>query len=518
MSDRDKPMLETGELRERIAQRAAKGALALAVAKPVKGVLTLVFIAALARLLTPADFGLVAMVAVVTRFIDVFRDAGLSVATIQREDLTEAQLSSVFWLNAAISVTLAVLLVAGSPAVAWFYDEPRLVAVTSMLAVAVLLSGVSIQHRALLRRRMRFTSIVVVELLAFAVSNCVAVAMALSDPSYWALVMRSVTEAMVLGIGLWIASGWRPGSPAVAKGVGSLMRFGVNLTGFNLLNFLSRNADNLLVGKLFGATALGVYQKSYDMMMLSTKEVMRPAGTVAISALSRLVNEPERYRRAYFRMVDKLMLVTTPFAVLMLATPDWLVDVLLGKQWGEAIPLVRFFGITALLQPLSATVGWLLTTQDRTSGLLRLGIITAGFNLALFALGSLWGVLGITIVYSVGQLVRTPLSLSYGAKAGPVRQRDIYSALLTFTAAGVAAALAIWGGRSVFPIENAYLGLCIAAVAACALSWGTLALLPRGREALRDVPQGIRLLLARKRNKSGIRPAPEPNQRGTRDV
>lgn len=512
MSQPKEPLFETAELRERIAQRAARGALALAVAKPVKAVLTLGSIAVLARLLTPADFGLVAMVAVVTRFIDVFRDAGLSTATIQREGLTEAQMSSVFWLNAAISAVLAVLLLGAAPLVAWFYDEPRLVAVTAVLAIAVLLSGVSIQHRALLRRRMRFTAVVVVELVAFAVSSTAAVVMAFIKPSYWVLVFRSLSESVVLGLGLWLVSGWRPGMPAMAKGVGSLMRFGVNLTGFNLLNFLSRNADNLLVGRLFGATALGVYQKAYDTMMLSTKEVMRPAGTVAISALSRLVDEPERYRRAYFRIVDKLMLVSTPFAVLLLATPDWLVHVLLGKQWADAIPLVQFFGITALLQPMSATVGWLLTTQDRTQGLLRLGVITAAFNLALFAVGAAWGgVLGITVVYSLGQLVRTPLSLSYGARRGPVRQRDMYSALATFTASGAIAAFVIWAGRKSLPIDNEYLGLGTAGVAACLLSWGLLALVPRGREALKDVPKGVQLLLARKSRGVPSRRGPNPS-------
>jgi PST family polysaccharide transporter len=498
MARDDSHLLETRELRERVAHRAARGALALVVAKPVKALLTIGFTATLARLLTPADFGLVAMVAVVTRFIDIFRDAGLSTATIQRENMTGAQLNSVFWLNAAISLALALVLVGGSPVVAWFYSEERLVTLTSALAVGVLLSGSSIQHRAILRRRMRFTSIVAIELVAFTISNTVAVVMALLGAGYWALVTRTLSDALVVGVGLWIWSGWRPGVPAMAPGVGSIMRFGANLTGFNLLNFLSRNVDNLLIGRLFGAASLGVYQKAYDTMMLSMKEVIRPSASVAISALSRLNDDPERYRRAYFRMVDKLLLVTTPFAVLMLATPDWVVDVLLGNQWQQAIPLVQLFGITALLQPMSATVGWLLTTQDRTGGLLRLGVITATFNVTLFALGSMWGVWGIAAVYSFGQLLRTPLALSYGAKEGPIGQRDVYVTLFTFVFAGLVAAGAIWGARQLLPAPNQYVGLLLSGVVSCALSWGTLFLLPRGRQALEDVPRGVRLLMSKK--------------------
>lgn len=503
-------LLQTDDLRRGVAHSAARGAAALAFAKPIKAVTSLVFVATLARLLTPADFGLVAMVAVVTRFIDVFRDAGLSNAIIQREGLTGPQLNAVFWVNVAISAALGFALIAGARGVAWFYEEPRLVQVTAALGCGVILSGSSIQHRALLRRRMRFLSIVSIELVAFICANLVAITLALLDFGYWALVARTLTEVVVLGAGLWLSSGWHPGLPRRAPGVGSLLRFGANLTGFNVLNFLSRNVDNLLVGKLFGAAALGIYQKAYDLMMLSTKEVMRPAGTVAISALSRLGDDPERYRRGYFRIVDKLLLVTTPFAALMLAAPDWLVGVLLGKQWESVVPLVRVFGITALLQPLSATVGWLLMTQDRTDGMLRLGVLTATFNLALFAVGAVWGVFGIALAYSLGQILRTPLALSYGARVGPVGQRDVYGALFTFVTAGVLAALALWGIRSVLPPMGPFLGLAVGCVVVGGVGLLTLLALPRGRQALRDVPRGVRLLSQRRGKKGVEAPTDDP--------
>jgi PST family polysaccharide transporter len=491
----------TEDVKDRVAHNAARGAAALAFAKPIKAVTSLVFVATLARLLTPADFGLVAMVAVVTRFIDVFRDAGLSNAIIQREGLTGPQLNAVFWVNVAISASLGVVLIVGSPGVAWFYDEPRLIPVTVALGCGLLLSGTSIQHRALLRRRMRFLSIVSAELVAFIVSNLVAVWMALLGFRYWALVARSLTETVVLGAGLWLSSGWHPSLPRRAPGTGALLKFGANLTGFNVLNFLSRNMDNVLVGRFFGAAALGVYQKAYDLMMLSAREVMRPAGTVAISALSRIAGDDERYRRGYFRIVDKLLLVTTPFAALMLAAPDWLVGVLLGKQWESVIPLAQVFGITALLQPLSATVGWLLMTQDRTTGMLRLGVLTTAFNLTLFAVGSIWGVYGIAVAYSLGQLLRTPLSLSYAAHQGPVGQRDMYTTLFTFTFTGIVAALSLWAVRHVLPPMGPFVGLTLSCVIVGLSGLGVLLLLPRGRAALKDVPRGARLLLSRRGKK-----------------
>jgi O-antigen/teichoic acid export membrane protein len=496
---RDEDLLQTEDLRKGVGRKAARGALVLAVSRPIKAVLLFGFTALLARLLTPTDFGLVGMVAVVSRFIDIFSDVGLGTATIQRENLTNKQLNAVFWINAGISLSFAVLVVALSPAVAWFYAEPRLTQITMVLAAGVFISGVSIQHRSLLRRRMRFGAISIVELIAFALANLAAVGLAIWGAAYWALVTRTVVEALAIGIGLWIASGWRPGWPRMAEGVRELVTFGANLTGFNLINFFSRNADDLLIGRFFGAATLGVYQKAYDLMMISLKQINRPVGTVAVSALSRLTGEPELYRRAYLRMVDKVMLLTTPGAVLMLAVPDWFVRVLLGRQWLEAVPLVAIFGVTAMLQPLSNTVGWLFTTQGRTPGLLRLGVLTAIFNLALFALGAAWGVLGITIAYSAGQVVRTPLALALVAQQGAVRQRDMYVTLFTFVSAGAVATLALLGIRKVLPEPGPLLGLIVAGILACAATWGTLLLTRRGREAVADVPPTVRLLLSKKK-------------------
>ena len=443
----------------------------------------------LARLLTPAQFGIFAMVAVVNRFLEVFRDMGFGTAVIQRENVSEEELSGLFWLNALVSVVLSGSVALAAPLIAGFYDEPEVSAVSVGVALAFFLAGLSVQHQALLRRQMRFAALTGVQLLAFFVGTCCAVLMAYTDWGVWALVGRALTNATMLTVGFFAVTRWVPGRPVPLKRLGSLVRFGLNLTAFNLLNFLSRNADNLIVGKLFGPLALGAYDRAYELMNVAMRQIVAPSSSVAVPALSRLVAEPERYRTAYCRTVDKVLLITTPIAALMLGAPHLVVRVALGDQWESAIPLLAALGGLSLLQPMSRTSGWLFTTQDRTGEMVRWGIVSSVISLTSFLLGAIWGVAGVAWGYAAGQLLRTPVVFWYVGRTGPVTQRTLYETLFTSLSGGLPAAVVVYltaGAIEDWP--------SLVAVGCCGLlslltAWTALAVSPRGRKVLLDLPR-----------------------------
>lgn len=491
-SVRESPHLSTERLRKSVGKHAMRGAAILGIARPIRVVLALAITAVLARLLTPLEFGLVGMVAIVMRLIDNFQDMGLGSAMIQRDDITDAQLNSLFWINCAGTLLLATILASLSPVIAWFFGDPRLVKITCGLAVGIAITGIGLQHKSLLRRQMRFGALMIVELTGFALAGATAIALAIGGASYWALVARTVAEATACAVGFALASRWKPSAPSIAPGVGSLVRFGTELTGFKLLNFFSRNADDLLIAKLFGPTALASYQKAYDLMLMGARQVVTPAGQVAMPALSRLLVEPEKYRTAYFRMIDKVLLLTAPGAAMLIAVPDWIVSLLLGKQWTDVAPIAGALGVAVLLQPISGSIGWLLTSQNRTAELPRLALISGGLNLVLFSVGAFWGPLGVATAYAAGQFVRTPIGLGFTTRTGPVPARDMYVTLATFTVAGAVGAGATYVARGFLTEAPSLIALACASLVCVISTMLTLAAIPRGRRALLDVRRTTR--------------------------
>ena len=253
--------------------------------------------AVLARLLNPEAYGLLAMVFIVTNFLLLFRDMNLSLATVQKERITHAQVSTIYWLNVAITFVIALAMLTLAPAVAWLYSEPRLTGIAMLLTVSVVIRGFAAQHQALLRRKMRFGSIGMIEIGSMLAGYVAAIALAWRGYGYWSLVWLHISTAVADLILCWVATGWRPSRPVRGSGVRAMLAFGTNLTGYSIFRFVSRSLDNAIIGWFWGAGSLGIYAKSGDTLGPLTTYLSSPFGAVAIPALSRITGETERYRK-----------------------------------------------------------------------------------------------------------------------------------------------------------------------------------------------------------------------------
>ena len=365
----------TDSLKANLGARTARGGAVTIASQGFKFVASIAATVVLARLLRPADYGLVGMVAVVTGFVTMFKDLGLSAATVQREEITHAQVSTLFWVNVALSVGVAALTAAIAPAVAWFYGEPRLTAITLAYCVGFLFGGLTVQHEALLRRQMRFGVLALAEVAALLASIVVTVLLAWYGAGYWSLVGGHLALSLVYMIGAWAACGWMPGAPERGSDVRSMLAFGGNLTGFSIVNYFARNLDNLLIGRFWGSQQLGLYAKAYQLLLLPIDQINSPFTTVAVPALSRLNDAPERYRRAYLRILEKVAMLTMPGIAFMVAVSDWVVLIVLGPQWTEAGRIFAVLGVAALVQPITNTTGWLFITQGRARHMLQWGFV-----------------------------------------------------------------------------------------------------------------------------------------------
>ena len=213
----------------------------------------------LARLLTPDDYGLVAMVMVVIVLAQTFRDAGLSAATIQHEHIAREQINSLFWVNLGISALLSACVLAAAPLVAAFYGKPQLTLMTAVLSSSFLLGGVTIQHDALLRRHMLFGSLAVVQIASQIVNLAVALGLAFLGFRYWALIGGSLSATLSVSLLTLYFCPWIPQRPRRGADIRGMLSFGGHMTGFEFVNYFGRNMDNILVGRFLGADALGLY-------------------------------------------------------------------------------------------------------------------------------------------------------------------------------------------------------------------------------------------------------------------
>jgi O-antigen/teichoic acid export membrane protein len=383
----------------------------------------------LARILSPQDFGLIAMVTAVTGFIMVFKDLGLSMATVQQAEINHSQVSTLFWINIGLSAMLMVITLALAPAVAWFYKDPRLVAVTAALSTGFLFGGLTVQHQALLRRQMRLSAVSIIDVLSMAAGVLTAILCAWAGMGYWALVWMPIATAVTNAIGVWVASGWVPGRPVRRSGVRAMLKFGGWMTGYSLLNYFSRNFDNILIGRFWGPQVLGIYAKAYSLLLLPMGQITAPMTAVAIPALSRLQNEPDRFRSYYLRAVKLIAYISMPGVVIMVVLSREIILLFLGNQWLDAVPIFMVLGISAVLDPAIATVGWVYVSLGRSRRMLAWAAWAAPLRVLSFVIGLPWGAFGVATAYAIGSVILLYPNLAFSLKPSSIKPSHVLASI-----------------------------------------------------------------------------------------
>jgi O-antigen/teichoic acid export membrane protein len=470
-----------------LATRAVRGGAAMLSAQIAVAALGLISTVVLARLLTPADFGLIAMAATALGFLSVMKDLGLSQATIQRKSISENQVAILFYVNLGFSLLLMAATVALAPLVANFYGAPELFGILVVLAATFVVAGLSAQHHALLQRSMRYNQLATIAVASAAVGIASGIGGALAGVGYWALVMMQIASLCSACLGYWLVSGWRPGLPRRDPEVRQLLVFGGDITGFSIVNYFARNADNVLIGWCWGAAPLGLYSRAYALFLAPIQQINGPLSSVLLPTLSRLNDDPGRYRRVFLRVLEKVLMITAPLAGLMIATTDWIVAVLLGPNWAPAAGILAWLAIAALTQPASHLAGALFISQGRTRELLRWGIIGSGLSTISFVVGLPFGPAGVAACYAVsGLLIRTPILFAMVGATGPVSAFDLYRAAAAPILSGLAVFVGIHALRVAGLLPEGGLGLASAVALTPLLGLMGMAMLPLGRSALRD--------------------------------
>lgn len=420
----------------------------------------------MARLLTPADFGLVGMVMAVTAVLTLVRDSGLSTATVQRDVITRELISTVFWINIAFGVAAAIICAAITPVLVAFYREPELYWITPAIASTFLVDAAGAQHVALLRRQMRLKAVAAIDVTSNIIGMAVGIVMAWYRFGYWSLVGVRIATTIAATLMAWILESWRPGLPRRRTGVADMMKFGGNLTGVGLMNYAFRNVDNILIGWYWGAGPLGFYQKAYSLLMLPINQVNGPISGVAVATLSRIQSDRERQRRYFIGGYELAASIILPIVAGVTVFAEEVIGFVLGSQWTAAATIFRYLAPAALIGALLNPFGWLFVATGRADRQLRAGLVWAPVVVLGFALGLSHGPEGVAIGYSItSALLAIPLCI-YAVHGTGVRPMDVAKALRYPVIAGIAAGIFGWALKSSLP-ETLPVG--VRAIAGCAL-------------------------------------------------
>jgi PST family polysaccharide transporter len=408
---------------------SARGGLVTVFAQLLKLFCTLASTMVLSRLLAPADFGLVAMATAVTGVLMIFKDGGLSMVTLQRENITLGQVSTLFWVNLALGIVLAGVSVALALPMAAWYREPRLVWITLVLSGTFILGAATVQHEALLRRQMRYRALAVVEVISMAVGAAVGISMAWFGCGYWALVGVLLASGLASLVTILIALPWRPDRPRRDRETRSLLHFGGMVTGSDFLNYLFRNADNVLIGWYWGAFPLGLYAKAYSLLMLAPKQINTPVAGVAISTLSRLQQDPPRFRRYFLGGYSLVASINLPLIIGLSIFADDVVRMVLGSQWDQAVPLFRLLVPAAVTGSLLNPFGWLFIATGHPERQVRFGVWWCVLLLGAFVVGLPHGPAGVAAAYSIMSCLLTLPLCFYAIRGTAIRPLDLLRAI-----------------------------------------------------------------------------------------
>ena len=370
----------------------------------------------LARLLSPHDFGVAAMVLVFGTLALIFSDLALGAALVQRRELSERDRSTVFWLSVGVGAVFTVAGVAVSGLIADFYGEPEVQPLFAVLALTFIVTALGSTQKALLTRELDFRSLEVRLMLSTLLGAAFAIVAAARGFGAWALVLQQVVIAVSSTILLWVASPWRPRLVFSTTALRRLVGFSANVFGTRLLFYTSKNADNILVGRFLGAASLGAYSIAYNLMLAPIERIAGPVQDVLFPAFSRMQDDVRAVAELWLRANRMIAAFSVPALLgFALVAPEF-VSVVLGAKWNAAVPVIQILACVGVLQSVQRLNSSVLQARDRTGTLFRFSIVAAVANVIAFAVGLRWGIVGVAACYAVSNALLQPLYMHLTAR------------------------------------------------------------------------------------------------------
>lgn len=467
-------------------RRASRGVIVSFGAQGVRFTLQFLSQILLARLLAPAEFGLVAMAIPILVLAQTIGELGLAQAIIQRPVLPQADLSGLFWFSLLVNALLAAAMVATAPAAAWFYDQPLLALVLPALAALLLPNAVAAQHMALMARRLQFGRMAIVDVACLVVATAVGIGCALAGFGLWSLVAMQGGNVVAMALLASVLSGWRPSRPGRAGGIRPMLGFGAHLLGNNLLSYAGSNLDGVLIGYAAGSTSLGLYDRSMRLVVTPLWQLGMPLTRVATGVLARCQARPAEYRRSFLGMLQLLLLLTATVFAFAASQAGILVPAVLGPHWVGAAPVAAWLCVSAIFVPFGIAASWLFVSQGRVAAQLRWGVVRTALGLAGLVAGLPWGIEGVAVAAAVLSPVVQGAMLWGATRRGAVDLRAVAGATVPILAGTAAALVAAHVAAPFMPGQGRGVHLVASLLLMLAASASTILCFQAGRRMMAD--------------------------------
>lgn len=363
----------------------------------------------LVRLLDPKDFGLMGMAAMFGGLISMFADLGFNAAIIQRKNISQKHLSSSFWSGIGISIVLCLLTIGAAPIMAAFFKNSTIKPMMIILSFGFIIGSFKMVQSALLTKELEFKKIAIITVSSIIVNSFTVITLALLGFEVWSLVWGSIVSGIWAVIITWVIKKWRPSFLFNYSSFKELFGFGANVIGSRFFLYINTNMPNLIIGKILGASPLGYYSLSYDLVTSPLRKVQSIISRITFPTFSQIQDDDERLRMYYLITVQYISLITFPSLVgLMVVAPEF-VRVVFGVKWSPAIFPLQSLCIFGMLRSIVTMVGSIILAKGRPDIEFKWSIFTFIPRTLILFVGSFYGLNGVAISLCLYMLLSIPI-------------------------------------------------------------------------------------------------------------
>jgi O-antigen/teichoic acid export membrane protein len=475
-----------------IKRMALRGGLAKLISQAGSFALRLGFMIVAARLLEPEDFGLVAMVTVVTAILDLFSTAGLSSAAVQKSIINNEQISTLFWINIIVGLILSLLCLLLAPLIVTFYREPRLLWVTVAMGFGCLFNAAGVQQLALLQREMRYVTLAAIEFSCQAASLSFGICLALAGYGYWALVAAAITLPATMTVCMWMATAWIPGRPSWNAEIRSMLHFGGTVTLNALISHVTYNFDKFILGRVWGANSLGYYGVASQLINIPTSNLNMAIGGVTFSTLSRLQNDIVRFRSYFLKGYSLNVSITLPITIFSAVFAQDIILVVLGAKWANAVAIFRLLAPTVLIFGIINPFGWLLWSSGRHVRSLNLSLAIAVLVITACIVGLPYGPEGVAIGFSTAMMLWLVPHLMWTLHGTALTPMDVLRASSRPLVSAIVAVVLAYLAHSYFSSLQSPFSQLVLACSVMAATYSCLMIYVMGKDFYLDLLRAMR--------------------------
>ena len=435
----------------------------------------------LARILSPTDFGLVAMVTAIVSVGDILRDFGLSYAAVQSPSLSVKQRSNLFWLNSAFGAAIGAAVFVLSWPIAALYGDQRLVPITQVVAITFLINGIGSQYRASLQRSLSFGALAVAETVGQILSVSAGIIAALNGCSYWSIVVQLVVHPTVVVAILLLVSRWLPRGIYRHQDTKRFLVFGWRVMAVQTLTYASANVDTVAIGYNFGPTPLGYYNRAFQLMAVPVIQLANGMIRVAVPVLAKLQDNPKRLNAYLVRAQAALLSFMLFILVALISMPEPIIMIVLGPNWLESAPILQILAIAGIFQTLTYPLDWAFMALGLTRVQLRQALISRPLLIVFVIVGAQFSVEAVASGYALGTAIGWAISLATLARTSSIEVRNLIAAACRMVLVNLGAGAAAWClGRAqlVHLIESPWIATSIGLAVMFASTMASIWLLP----------------------------------------